>query len=403
VSTPNVKRLLAVLVLSALAACGGGGDDAPAGPADGAPPPTGAPIARGEGTAIGSTGWRWIPFPDSTCTDAVAQPSGAYAFSASSTGLAISWGAEMTADVVLFLQGGGACWDFVTCGGAGSLGLPKTAGTGPFGPQEFERGIYDALPRSWARRETLPPSLRDATIVFIPYCTGDVHGGDKVTTYASPGMPSITWHHVGHANVRAFLRRLGPTFPSPRKVVVSGSSAGGFGSLANYPTIRSQWPNAKAYLVDDSGPPLAGDAIPEATRGAWYASWNIGASLDAFCPSCATDMSAGLRELVRRYPDDRMALLSSTEDRTIRGFFGTFTLAPPSSTPMAADRFEAALRSLGTTAMDPASPNAKYFFTAGEGHPTLLDPAAITTPVPLAEWLDRMLSDSPAWESVSDP
>jgi hypothetical protein len=403
---PNALRRTLMTVLLVLAACGedssaGPGDGARPGPYDG-PPPLGAPIARTEGTAIGATEWTWIPFPDTTCTDAVVQ-SGAYAFSTSPTGLAISWGAETSTDLVVFLQGGGACWDFVSCGGARSLGAEKTAATGPFGPQEFENDIYALYPSSWVRRDNLPPSLRDATIVFVPYCTGDVHSGDKVTTYSFAGLPSITWHHVGHANVLAFLNRLGPTFPAPRKLVVAGSSAGGFGSLSNYPAFRWYWPNARGYLVDDSGPPLAGDAIPQTTRNAWYASWNIGASLDPFCPSCATDFSEGLREIERRYPEDRMALLSYLTDLTIRDFFGTFTLTPPYVTPMPADRFEAALRSLGTSVMDPATPNAKYFFTAGDLHPTLLDPTAVTTPIRLEEWLELMLSDSTSWESVADP
>jgi hypothetical protein len=360
----------------------------------------GAPIARTDGAKIGETGWTWIPFPDTTCTDAV-MTSGAYQFSTSSTGLAISWGPETSTDLVVFLQGGGACWDFVTCGGAMSLGIPKIAATGAFGPQQFETDIYERYANSWVRRANLPPSLSDATIVFVPYCTGDVHSGDKVTTYAFQGLPSITWHHAGHANVLAFLKRLGATFPSPRKLVVAGSSAGGFGSLSNYPAFRWYWPDARAYLVDDSGPPLAGDAIPRTTRDAWYASWNIGASLDAFCPSCAADFSQGLREIERLYPEDRIALLSHLTDLTIREFFGTFTLTQPYLTPMPADSFEAALRSLGTV-MDPATANAKHFFAAGDGHPTLLDPAGVTTPVPLEEWLELMLSDSPSWESASD-
>jgi hypothetical protein len=366
----------------------------------------GAPIARTEGTAIaGAAEWRWVPFDDAFCTDAIADASGRYTFGTSTTGLAISWGPATSTDLVIFLQGGGACWDFLTCGGAAPL-LDKTALAGPFGPGEFAQNIYDKYPRSWIRRENLPGSLRDATIVFVPYCTGDVHGGDRVTRYVSliPGVPSITWHHVGHANVKAFLERLAPTFPHPGKLVVAGSSGGGFGSLANYTTFRASWPDAKAYLVDDSGPPLIGDAIPVVTRAAWYASWNIGASLDGFCPECPADMSAGLREIVSRYPQDRVALLSHLQDSVIRGFFGTITLTPaPAITPMPADTFEAQLRLLGTSVMDPATTTAKYFFTVGTSHPTLEDPTAIVTPSPgLQAWLDLMLSDSAAWASASD-
>jgi hypothetical protein len=69
---------------------------------------------------------------------------------------------------------------------------------------------------------------------------------------------------------------------------------------------------------------------------------------------------------------------------------------------MPASQFAAELRRLGTTVMDPL-PNARYFFTAGSGHPTLDDPDAIATPAPgLAAWLELMLSDSPEWRSASD-
>lgn len=398
---PRSPRALArlALLLPLLQACG----DAPA-PA--AAPQTAA-IARTEGQPIaGADGWRWVPFPDSTCTDAVADPAtGRYTFRTSTTGLAIAWGPETSTDLVIFLQGGGACWDWITCGGAAPL-VDKTALGGPFGPTEFAREIHARYPESWIRRERLPPALRDATIVFVPYCTGDVHGGDEVTTYAPPvpGGRAVTWHHVGRANVLAFLRRLGPTFPSPRKLVVAGSSAGGFGALANYPAFRERWPAARSYLVDDSGPPLVGDDIPPATRAAWYASWDLGASLDGFCPGCRQDLSQGLRTILSRYPADRVALVEHLHDEVIRGFFATIALTPaPAVGPMPAETFEAALRRLGATVLDPSAAG-RYFLAAGDRHPTLEDPGRVTTPPPgLPAWLEQMLSDDPAWASVSDP
>jgi hypothetical protein len=397
-SSRDALQAVIAAVLLAAAGCGDSRDD-PRNDHD--PPPKGAPIARTEGSAIdGAAGWTWVPFPDAFCTDAL-QPSG---FGSSTTGLAISWGSAASTDVVLFLQGGGACWDFFTCGGAPDL-VPRTALAGPFGPADFAE-VHAAYPRSWIRRANLPAALADATIVFVPYCTGDVHGGDEVTTYPSPlsGRASITWHHVGHANVKAFLKRLGATFADPAKVVVAGSSAGGFGSLSSYPAIRAYWPDARGYLIDDSGPPLVGNAIPAATRNAWYASWDLGASLDPFCPGCRTDLSEGLREITARHPEDRVALLSHLGDETIRGFFGTFTLLPsPGFAPMPAATFEAELRLLGTSVMDPVTENAKYFYTAGPGHPTLEDPTVISTPAPgLEAWLELMLSDSASWESASD-
>jgi hypothetical protein len=394
-----VKAIAVAAALGlALTACGDPERGSPA------PPASTLAISRDEGVEIaGAPGWRWVPFPDSICTDAVPDGLGRYRFGTSTTGLAISWGPAASKDLVVFLQGGGACWEPVTCGAAAPL-VDKTASAGPFGPAEFARDVHDRYPRSWLRREHLPPSLRDATVVFVPYCTGDVHGGDRVRTYSTllPGAPATVWHHAGRANVTAFLRRLGPTFPSPGKLVVAGASGGGFGTLANYERFRAQWPAARAYLVDDSAPPLVGGAIPSVTRSTWYSSWNLGASLDPLCPDCRDDLSAALRELARRHPADRIALVSHLADEVIRGFYGSIFVSPPSIGPMPASEFAAELRRLATTVMDP-TPNARYFFTAGSGHPTLDDPGAIATPAPgLAAWLELMLSDSPAWRSVSD-
>jgi hypothetical protein len=401
--TTALRRALLAALLVAAAACGDGSSPSAPNPYSGTPP-TGAAISRSEATAIaGTTDWTWVPFPDSTCTDA---PTAGGDFGTSSTGLAISWGDPTSTDVVVFLQGGGACWDFLSCGGARSFGVPPTASTGPFGPGQFATDIFAKYPNAWVHRANLPPSLQKATIVFVPYCTGDVHGGDAVRTYASPiqGLPSITWHHAGHANIMAFLKRLGPTFPSPGKLVVAGSSAGGFGSLANYPAFRWYWPNAKSYLVDDSGPPLIGDAIPPANRNAWYASWNLGASLDAFCTTCRADLSDGIREIAQRYPSDRLALISHLQDLIIRSFFATIDETTLTVAVMPADRFQAALVNLKTTVMDPVGARCFYTNTPDPtAHPSLEDPTKVTTPAPgLAQWIELMLSDDPNWKSVSD-
>jgi len=399
---------LALAVALVSTACGGSPTEEANPPPYSGPPPLGAPILRTEGEAIldglgAETGWRWIPFSDTVCTDATLVGD-AYQFGTSSTGLAVNWGAESSADVVLFLQGGGACWDFVTCGGARSLGVDKTAeAVGPFGPAEFSANVYEPFPSSWLRRANLPPALRDATVVFIPYCTGDVHGGDRVTTYAPPSvigyLPPITWHHAGHANVMAFLKRLGATFPSPGKLVVAGSSAGGFGTLVNYPAFRWYWPAATGYLLDDSAPPLVGNAVPASTRAGWYASWNLGEALDRFCLDCRTDLSQGIVELASRYPEDRIALVSHLQDEVIRFFYGTV------AGPMDATAFESQLRLLGTSVLDAFS-NAGYFFTnspTATAHATLGDPTQVTTPAPgLSPWVEQLLSDDPTWSSVSD-
>lgn len=343
------------LAFALASGCGGGSPRAaPAGPGD--------PIV---GLAPGA--WSWVDFPDSACDDG------------SPTGIGVSPGTGP--DLVVVLNGGGACWDYLTCF------VFNTATHGPYGETQFLALQASVLPGSILDRALPGNPFADATLVFVPYCTGDIHGGDNVAVYTAPSGPR-TYHHVGHANILAFTRRLAATWPAPRRLVVSGGSAGGFGSVVNYDTFRKQWPAAQAFLVDDSGPPLEQGAIPQGLLDAWYASWRLDLTLDPLCgTACRTDLSAGLSAIIAKYHQDRMALLSSLQDQVIAGYF---LLSGP--------QFEEALLKLATDVIEPA-PNARHFFVPGNTHTMLLDPAAFTQGVPLLEWLGQQVSGDPAWAS----
>jgi hypothetical protein len=376
-------RLVAASLLAALAlACGDNGSSGPSNPYVGVPP-LGTPIAADEGTAVGGD-WRFVAFPDSVCNDEGQNGT----VTTSTTGIVISKGTST--DVVVFLEGGGACWDYATCA------VAKTASYGPFGATEAQ-AVQTLATGSILDRSVLGPlGLGAATLVYVPYCTGDVHAGDKVTTYAA----GVTWHHQGHANVMAYLKRLGATLTNPGKVVVAGRSAGGFGALANYPAFRWYWPNATSYLVDDSGPPFVGPAIPATSRSSWNTNWDLGAVIDGWCPDCETDLSKAITTLATDFPGDRLALLSYTQDSTIRFFYGTLATGQ-----MTAADFETYLYQLAGV-MNPHS-NTGYFFQDGTSHTMLGDVANHTSEsVDLADWLEAMIagtgSASP-WHSVAPP
>jgi len=309
--------------------------------------------------------WSWVDFPDSSCDDGTP------------TGIGVNPGTS--GDLVVVLNGGGACWDYLTC-----FAYPATS-HGPFGAAEFAALGARELPGSILDRSLPGNPYREATLVFVPYCTGDIHGGDAVVTYVG-GSDVRTFRHVGHANLVAFLGRLAPTFPAPRRLVVAGASAGGFGALLNYDTFRSAWPSVPAVLVDDSGPPLVAGAVPQPLLDAWYARWRIDRLLDPLCGSaCRTDLSAALSALARRHPADRLALLSSLQDEVISGYF---LLGPTALEP--------ALRRLATEAMQP-TPNARAFYVAGSDHALLRKPAAYVQGVSLLQWLEEQWSLDPSW------
>jgi hypothetical protein len=316
--------------------------------------------------------WTWVDLDGTTCSEG------------SRTGIAINPGPGDDPDLLVFLDGGGACWDALTCFGA--AGLPPAANPGPFGRTEFEARRAD-IPGSLLDRDLADNPYRAFTLVFVPYCTGDVHAGDASQDY--PFAPS-TYRHRGRRNLLAAADFLAANLPSPPRLVVSGASAGGFGALLAHDALRGRWPAAKGYLVDDSGPPLVGGDFSPALRAAWTVAWRLDETLAPLCgDDCLLDLSRIVPAVAARWPADRLALLSTTRDEVIRAYVG---LGP--------DGFRSALLRLRDERFAPL-PNAAAFLVTGSGHTMLgaIDPYAAGG-VALPEWLRRQVEDDPAWASV---
>lgn len=323
-------------------------------PQAGGEPPT--PIT----TPAGS--WSWVDVPTSTCDEGTP------------TGL----GANLSdsKNLLIFFNGGGACWDATTC-----LTL-NTSAHGPFTKTQFDASIAKGVTGSVFDRGLANNPYKDWNLFYIPYCTGDLHIGDADAAYTS-GSTTKTFHHRGRANTEAFLDRIAATVPNPEQVLVTGSSAGGYGAALNYDLIRSRFPNAKVFLLDDSGPLFKSDAISPTLRDAWAQAWNYGAVLDAIDPAIKNDFSALYPALARKYPNDRMALLSSQQDQVIRSYLG-----------LSATAFQSALQDLDTTVLDPL-PHTRYFVTSGQAHTMLGNPASQNSQgVGLLDWLNQMQSAS---------
>src|SRR5581483_5938114 len=112
-------------------------------------------------------------------------------------------------DVMLYLQGGGACWDYLTCH------VVKTATTNANGA--VETGIIDLSdPRN---------PFRDFNIVYGAYCDGSVFTGDATVDYNG----IRTFHH-GLWNLSVAGDAVRRQCPEAARIVVAGSSAGGYGT-----------------------------------------------------------------------------------------------------------------------------------------------------------------------------
>ena len=314
--------------------------------------------------------WTWFDQPGSACSDG------------SATGFAVNRGTSD--DLLVLFMGGGACWDFEGCF------LLGAAATGPFGRGQFE-ALGAALNVGVLDRTDPDNPYRSFTQVFVPYCTGDLHAGERDMDYVQGGL-TRTWHHRGGTNARLLLARLAATFHAPERLAMAGLSAGGYGATLQYAAFRDALAPAAAFLVDDSGPLLIGDAIPAVFRSKWFTNWRLDAVVDPVCgQGCKTDLSLLYGKLAERYPDDRMALVSSVADATIRSYF-----------QLDAAAFETAIRALAGQ-LAGLSPFRSYL-VAGDSHTTLASPGDFDQGgVDLRAWLGAMLAGDAAWVDVAPP
>jgi hypothetical protein len=308
--------------------------------------------------------WTWVPFPEAKCADG------------NGTGMGVNISKE-NRNVLIYLQGGGACWDDLTC-----HGLVKTASNllGGFDYRKFQ-GDGDLTAVPLLQRDTSDNPFRDASLVFVPYCTGDVHSGDRTQTYVIAGNRQVT-HHWGYRNLTAFLRRLVTTFPNADRVWLTGSSAGGFGTAINLEHVKRAFWWARVDAVDDSGPLLQ----PNGDRwDQWNRSWNM--HLPPGCTACRDRADAILEYYATAYPDSSFALLSNDKDAVISAYSGWSPLQFRERIMSMAEAFDAA-------------PNQHYFLVDGGGHVLLKQLGKVSGGVALRDWLQQMYDDDPAWKNV---
>ncbi|MCY1067253.1 pectin acetylesterase-family hydrolase [Nannocystis sp. RBIL2] len=316
--------------------------------------------------------WSWVSFPDSMCRDG------------STTGIGVRYG--VGDNLVIYFEGGGACFNSDTC----ALNeLWKNFGEFKFDAWALgigQGGIFDDDPQN---------PVRDWSFIYVPYCTGDVHAGDRENVGIDGVLGSQQF--VGYRNVAAYLERIVPTFAEAGHVLVTGSSAGGFGAALNYDRIAGAFPGSAVTLLDDSGPPMSDQYMPVCMQQLWRDLFNFDATLPADCADCFGEDGGGISNLAtylgEKWSDQRLALFSSERDGVIRTFFG-YGLEDCSGGSYTGEAFEAGLYELRDEILGEGTAWGSYF-VPGTGHTILSSPNFYSTEVdgvPLTAWLAALLA-----------
>lgn len=251
---------------------------------------------------------RWIKF----------EPEGAQCANGSPYKFFVSF-SRTSENVIIYLEGGGACWDYASCTGTGIRSAANRDGI----PDDHATAYADlgGLPLPvdviypLLNRDGAVSPFSDWNKVFIPYCTGDVYSGDTTVTYQDPNgqEPDVEFHHVGHRNILRTIDELSRMFESIPRMFVGGCSAGGAGAIINYYFFRTGLNVGTGYLLDDSGP-----IFPDTSTTGWSrplhdrvrASWNIDPLLQAapMTDVLSNDLGALADVLALEFPNDRLAL-----------------------------------------------------------------------------------------------
>ena len=274
--------------------------------------------------------------------------------------------------LLIFLDGGGACYNQITCSG----NLDSYT--------ENDFNIRFSNNNALIISQSSSNQFAGWNFVFVPYATGDVHSGSNTSANVPNGGPS-NQEMVGFNNINIIFNELKTYFDSQNglsEIVLSGSSAGGYGTLLNTIQLANIFgTTTPTTVIDDSGPIFTNnDILTDCLATQWTNLWlldsNIPADVDTIVQNTYSFNIQKIYEyLALKYPNFNFGLMSTYEDQVIRGFysFGKDNCAPIPSTLVTGIEFRNELLDLKQSVLDNHS-NWKVFYINGSGHTFLGSP-----------------------------
>lgn len=309
--------------------------------------------------------WQYIEIPGTKCIDG------------SPAGFGVNYNPAST-KLVIYLEGGGACFNDL----CESLHHPGDDLPTP-------GGIFD-------RNNTANP-VRDWSWVYVPYCSGDVYAGQAETM-----LGGKLRYFYGYSNVTAFLERIVPFFDASQ-VLLTGISAGGFGSAINYAQTQRAFGSTPVVLLDDSAPPMSTTVYPTCLQETWRTVWRLDKTVLAECGADCDDPNTFSEDLfahvLATFPTMKGGLYSTTGDQTIRAFAGYgwtngYNMCGNSTVSPSSTVYTTGLNEIRTKVMA-NSTGFSTFYIAGTSHTRLRSSTFYTTQVgstTLPQWMASVIA-----------
>jgi hypothetical protein len=290
--------------------------------------------------------------------------------------------------LMVYLQGGGACWRSSNCDPAQQPTYDRS-----IGPDDDPKptGIFD-----FGNAEN---PLADYSVLFVPYCTGDVHLGDTEADYAGPAASSrgskdvaitLRVHHNGYRNAMAAIEWASRRVTAPREVVVAGESAGAIASPFYADEIAARYPKARIVQLGDSAGGYRAAAVAGLLEG-----WGATRLLRGFPNYVPADARTIRFETLytaaaRNHPAITLAQFNAADDETQVFFLAQIGVANAKLPPLL-DQNHADIRAI--------APGLRTFTAPGTVHVILRRPQFYSVEaggVRLRDWVANLVAGRPA-------
>ncbi len=385
-----------VLALSALAALAGCGSDSASDTtasgfeelyAQGLSKYVGAFEPANEPEAVAGVKTHAFAVPD----DLDAEPRGPLCLRGTEYTVDTREGSSEEDELVIFLQGGGACWeDFCAA---------------------FEE--TNSLPASGILNPDLAGNpVADWDVLYLPYCDGSLFAGDVDRVLPSSalvegGPTESMGYQRGLQNLTAALDVGLAEFPNPSRILLTGVSGGAFGTIAALPLVRYYYPETEILVFNDSGVGVAKDGNPDFINETLLAGWNASSLVPESCSDCTSNGHATRLIEWQLAEDDNftMSALSFSADAVISF---TFLMVTPAN-------FTSWLLAETERTTNSFEDRYKRFIPSGTAHTTLLREVseggggiqigALDTEiagVSVLDWFTAMIDGTDGWVDLVD-
>jgi len=309
--------------------------------------------------------------------------------------------------LLIYYQGGGACWEQLTC----SVPVCDANVVADDNPNLDHSGFADA--------DNPDNPFRDWNVVFVSYCSCDIHFGDAEQNYdnTDPANPRHV-EHRGYQNSRIVEKWTREHFVAPDEIFVTGSSAGAYGAWFNAPLHIQAWPGAQVRVLADAG----NGVVTQDFLETYFPNWNFEANLPPDFPELKDVLDQGLgipgytEVIAGLFPQTLWAHYTSAFDGGFGGQTGFYNLMLNDNDPLTAltwwegsCAWNDVMRQQAIATAEAVPDNYRYYIGTGSRH-TMWGSNKVygdtTGGVPtIVDWVDAMLNSTagaadPGWTNV---